>query len=178
MGLSRNKVAVPEGAAGTPPFWRPAVPFWGCLLVCAVLSLSAGSRRVPLGDGFRFSSLHFPYGRRRWERRPRNGGLAQLARAPALQAGGHRFESDILHPSGKRMGVQPIRATTPVRDEGWAFSQSAPRHQFGTRDGRSANPRHDTVVAHNTIFDMLRQSETVENKTRISVVPRTMFAGV
>ena len=25
------------------------------------------------------------------------GGLAQLARAPALQAGGHRFESDILH---------------------------------------------------------------------------------
>ena len=26
-----------------------------------------------------------------------NGGLAQLARAPALQAGGHRFESDILH---------------------------------------------------------------------------------
>ena len=26
-----------------------------------------------------------------------DGGLAQLARAPALQAGGHRFESDILH---------------------------------------------------------------------------------
>ena len=24
MGLSRNKVAVPEGAAGTPPFWRDA----------------------------------------------------------------------------------------------------------------------------------------------------------
>ena len=28
------------------------------------------------------------------------GGLAQLARAPALQAGGHRFESDILHYCG------------------------------------------------------------------------------
>jgi hypothetical protein len=27
----------------------------------------------------------------------KQGGLAQLARAPALQAGGHRFESDILH---------------------------------------------------------------------------------
>jgi hypothetical protein len=27
------------------------------------------------------------------------GGLAQLARAPALQAGGHRFDSDILHGS-------------------------------------------------------------------------------
>ena len=25
------------------------------------------------------------------------GGLAQLARAPALQAGGHRFKPDILH---------------------------------------------------------------------------------
>ena len=28
---------------------------------------------------------------------PLPGGLAQLARAPALHAGGHRFESDILH---------------------------------------------------------------------------------
>ena len=33
------------------------------------------------------------------------GGLAQLARAPALQAGGHRFESDILHFfKGKKVG--------------------------------------------------------------------------
>ena len=29
------------------------------------------------------------------------GGLAQLARAPALQAGGQRFESVILHTKGK-----------------------------------------------------------------------------
>ena len=28
-----------------------------------------------------------------------SGGLAQLARAPALQAGGQRFESVILHPA-------------------------------------------------------------------------------
>ena len=28
---------------------------------------------------------------------PSSGGLAQLARAPALQAGGQRFESVILH---------------------------------------------------------------------------------
>ena len=27
-----------------------------------------------------------------------NGGIAQLARAPALQAGGRRFESVYLHP--------------------------------------------------------------------------------
>ena len=31
------------------------------------------------------------------EARVQSGGLAQLARAPALQAGGHRFDSDILH---------------------------------------------------------------------------------
>ena len=31
----------------------------------------------------------------------RFGGLAQLARAPALQAGGQRFESVILHSKGK-----------------------------------------------------------------------------
>ncbi len=29
------------------------------------------------------------------------GELAQLARAPALHAGGHRFDSDILHGSWK-----------------------------------------------------------------------------
>jgi hypothetical protein len=31
------------------------------------------------------------------------GGLAQLARAPALQAGGQRFESVILHNGVNRM---------------------------------------------------------------------------
>ena len=34
----------------------------------------------------------------------RFGGLAQLARAPALQAGGQRFESVILHYSGEFEG--------------------------------------------------------------------------
>ena len=38
-------------------------------------------------------------------RNEKYGGLAQLARAPALQAGGQRFESVILHASreGKRI---------------------------------------------------------------------------
>ena len=31
------------------------------------------------------------------------GGLAQLARAPALQAGGQRFESVILHPMAQHL---------------------------------------------------------------------------
>ena len=34
-------------------------------------------------------------------RNKKYGGLAQLARAPALQAGGQRFESVILHTKGK-----------------------------------------------------------------------------
>ena len=28
LGLSRNKVAVPEGVAGTPPFWGMVVSLW------------------------------------------------------------------------------------------------------------------------------------------------------
>ena len=39
----------------------------------------------------------------------KQGGLAQLARAPALQAGGHRFESDILHGEAER--EEEVRAT-------------------------------------------------------------------
>jgi hypothetical protein len=35
----------------------------------------------------------------------RLGELAQLARAPALHAGGHRFESDILHEVGVSVSV-------------------------------------------------------------------------
>ena len=35
------------------------------------------------------------------------GGLAQLARAPALQAGGQRFESVILHLSSSACSLQP-----------------------------------------------------------------------
>ena len=43
------------------------------------------------------------------------GGLAQLARAPALQAGGHRFESDILHQRGKEFEnrVIPVARFAP-----------------------------------------------------------------
>ena len=37
------------------------------------------------------------------------GGLAQLARAPALQAGGHRFESDILH-------ISKLKSLLPIFD--------------------------------------------------------------
>ena len=39
------------------------------------------------------------------------GGLAQLARAPALQAGGQRFESVILHTKGKSSLRLPLRVS-------------------------------------------------------------------
>jgi hypothetical protein len=41
-------------------------------------------------DGLTINNKHYPFD-------IKNGGLAQLARAPALHAGGHRFDSDILH---------------------------------------------------------------------------------
>ena len=45
-----------------------------------------------------------------------SGGLAQLARAPALQAGGQRFESVILHSRGRMSGV--CRHPRPVPRDG------------------------------------------------------------
>ena len=45
------------------------------------------------------------------------GGLAQLARAPALQAGGQRFESVILHLSGKRIDAVNPDDDTSGSDE-------------------------------------------------------------
>ena len=84
MGLSRNKVAVPEGAAGTPPFWRRILDNWGSFkkngmkhwFVQTLLRLLVLTKSV-------------------------FGGLAQLARAFAWHARGHRFDPDILHLSLK-----------------------------------------------------------------------------
>ena len=42
----------------------------------------------------------------------KDGGLAQLARAPALQAGGHRFDSDILHIPVKVEFIDILREDT------------------------------------------------------------------
>ena len=41
-----------------------------------------------------------------------HGGLAQLARAPALQAGGQRFESVILHLEGEELTIDKGQLTT------------------------------------------------------------------
>jgi hypothetical protein len=47
-----------------------------------------------------------------------DGGLAQLARAPALQAGGHRFDSDILH---KCLSNHPHGYVSPGEHEDAAY---------------------------------------------------------
>lgn len=46
--------------------------------------------KVPIMVHYTFYIVHITTSR---------GELAQLARAPALHAGGHRFDSDILHSS-------------------------------------------------------------------------------
>ena len=43
-----------------------------------------------------------------------NGGIAQLARAPALQAGGRRFDSDYLHTKGLMISIIRLLYFTPA----------------------------------------------------------------
>ena len=124
MGLSRNKVAVPEGAAGTPPFWRKEAVAaearpqrkrrsrFTCWNTSFLERVYAETVRVSFPCFFTTLPVRYPatsavlatfflaFGRGSIpEAGPPllDGGLAQLARAPALQAGGQRFESVILH---------------------------------------------------------------------------------
>ena len=61
-----------------------------------------------------------------------HGGLAQLARAPALQAGGHRFESDILH-SFEMFCVARQSGRFRKGTESGSSPQLIPRSVFGLR---------------------------------------------
>ena len=91
MGLSRNKVAVPEGAAGTPPFWKYELSGE----TDAILFFNKERRRFGVRD--QTDGCH---SNRRASLQTAvmvHGGLAQLARALAWHARGHRFDSDILH---------------------------------------------------------------------------------
>ena len=73
--------------------WRSAVQ------VCLGLHIAAGN----VIQAQRCLGLHLT---------PIDGGLAQLARAPALQAGGQRFESVILHVFVRKR----IDAVNPISD--------------------------------------------------------------
>ena len=61
----------------------------------------------------------------------KNGGLAQLARAPALQAGGQRFESVILHVFVRKRidEVNPISDTLMIDEVNPAPTRSGFRHE-------------------------------------------------
>ena len=101
MGLSRNKVAVSEGAAGSPPFYGDHEIF---------------SRR----SRSRFDERSFKRARTElllfnfqgseakkfvmiFEKETRMiRGCSSAGRAPALQAGGHGFDSHHLHQSSQR----------------------------------------------------------------------------
>ena len=94
LGWSRNKVAVSEGAAGSPPFreikartkcWQ-SCPFLVETETKSFLSYSFLIKRLLSYKG----SIYFAKSARIW-------GYSSAGRAPALQAGGHRFEPDYLH---------------------------------------------------------------------------------
>ena len=118
MGLSRNKVAVSEGAAGSPPFYgestltntmlvvkRESEIFWvRCSILkdllknwrkqqkpkyCeAIIHREAISSRSDLTCGADITAEGNIWG------------CSSVGRAPALQAGGHGFESHHLHQRG------------------------------------------------------------------------------
>ena len=52
--LSRNKVAVPEGAAGSPPFKRSS---WKGIEQCSPLSVVDGDREASAPENEEFSSV-------------------------------------------------------------------------------------------------------------------------
>ena len=74
------------------------------------------------------------------------GRLAQLVRAPALQAGGRRFEPCTAHHTAWQICgdvVQLVR-TLPCHGRGREFESRRPRHSFqgvAGRDTGNSNPR-------------------------------------
>ena len=100
MGLSRNKVAVSEGAAGSPPFYGEQADFHG--------SVGRWVQRTYRVSVWNFCcSVFRDQGNGHWkeeEPRARKGkrGCSSAGRAPALQAGGHGFDSHHLHHFSRR----------------------------------------------------------------------------
>ena len=91
MGLSRNKVAVSEGAAGSPPFYGDRD---------RMSRFCHTSRRGRYTEGWVRIFCCSIFRDRQWslkKKEPVVWGCSSVGRAPALQAGGHGFESHHLH---------------------------------------------------------------------------------
>ena len=114
MGLSRNKVAVSEGAAGSPPFYGDSEPNLTKIKLrtrsqirtnldemCMRLAELWKSFVVQL-SGFNYNPI--------W-------GCSSVGRAPALQAGGHGFESHHLHHRRKSRRTM-VEQNTPSKNNG------------------------------------------------------------
>ena len=85
---------------------------------------------------------------------PSIGGLAQLARAPALQAGGQRFESVILHPARCRHYRLQSFFRQRRKDEARpAKAPTEPRRRVEARGG-AKQTRGDT---RHTIYGILKR---------------------
>ena len=140
LGLSRNKVAVPEGAAGTPPFWwrapagaagpRIAIP-------SRAAARGAGESRSSAGQSATLIMWRPPVQIRAGLRPGGRGGISSVGRAPALQAGGRRFEPGILHRSRMRHRSLARRAGRAGPPEGPA----PPGRGREERNGRRARGR-------------------------------------
>ena|SRR5579863_9623588 len=97
--------------------------------------------------------------------RIREGRLAQLVRAPALQAGGRRFESCTAHQIGIPVNqtgdvVQLVR-TLPCHGRGRGFESRRPRHflrsldslcSLGISAAESRRPRHSYEAADSRLL--------------------------
>ena len=111
MGLSRNKVAVSEGAAGSPPFYGEHDAFSRMHRIRgrvktedeSVLTRQYGPLVVQFSvtDG----KTEYPL----W-------GCSSAGRAPALQAGGHGFDSHHLHQATGRGGQARVKEVRECTD--------------------------------------------------------------
>ena len=91
MGLSRNKVAVSEGAAGSPPFYGDRDR------MSRFCHTSRRGRYTESWVRIFCCSIFRDRQRSLKKKEPVVWGCSSVGRAPALQAGGHGFESHHLH---------------------------------------------------------------------------------
>ena len=97
MGLSRNKVAVSEGAAGSPPFYGDTALAAGAAQGHIEVEPKPKGGRIEMCARFVLALVVQFSGSNPFFKRNPIRGCSSAGRAPALQAGGHGFDSHHLH---------------------------------------------------------------------------------